>query len=135
MKLTPTLLLLTLLLTGCHSSHDPSHPEFTQTEGAVAGQLLNSDKEPFDLTLAGDDGAKAIKIELHSPSTGLAAITYPQKEKSRFSFSHVPPGRYEISVYTVVLGKRTIAGSTPVTIDPAKITPANITLTVTAAQN
>jgi hypothetical protein len=125
-----TTLLLFALLSGCHAAHDP---QFTPGEGAVTGQLLNSEKAPFNLTLAGDDGAKALRIELHSAS-GTTAVTYPRKEKSRFTFNHVPPGQYELSVYTAVPGKRTIAGSTPVTVDPGKVTPVNVTLTVTPIQ-
>ena len=132
------LLAVALLAgTGCGGSRDAQNrkPEFTGNEGGISGQLLNSDKDPFDLSLAGDDGAKALKIKLESPPAGVASVTFPQKEKSYFVFSHVPPGRYEISVYAVVTGKRTIAGSTPVVVDPGKVTPANVTLTVTPAQN
>jgi hypothetical protein len=129
----PTLLLA--LAAGCHAGHDPATPEFSPGEGAITGQLINSDKDPFNLSLAGDDGAKALKIELLSPSTGVAAVTYPQKEKSRFTFSHISPGRYEISVFAVVTGKRTIAGSAPITVDPGKIAPAIVKLTVSPVQN
>jgi hypothetical protein len=130
MKRYSTPLLVLALLTGCHAAHDVMHPAFAPGEGAITGQLVDGEKDPFKLSLAGDDGAKAMKIELHSVS-GVSRTTYPEKDKSRFSFEHVPPGSYEISVYTVVPGKRTIAGSTPVTVDPGKITPVYITMTVT----
>ena len=134
MKLFITPLFALALLAGCHAAHDPLHPDFSPGEGAITGQLVNSEKDPFDLSLAGDDGAKALKVELHSVA-GFSKTTIPQKSKSRFSFEHVPPGSYEISVYTVVPGKRTIAGSTPITVDPGKITPITITLTVTPVQS
>ncbi|HEY8748170.1 MAG TPA: hypothetical protein VIM11_09365 [Tepidisphaeraceae bacterium] len=131
------LLLALALSAGCHSSGEPTArtPEFSLGEGAISGQLLNADKDPFDVSLGGDDGAKAIKIELLSPSAGVAAVTYPQKDKAKFTFSHVPPGRYEISVFAVVASKRTIAGSTQITVDPGKVTPANVKLAVTPVQN
>ena len=135
MKRIFTPLFTLALLVGCHAPHDVLHPAFATGEGAITGQLVDSEKEPFDLALAGDEGAKALKIELRSVS-GVSKSTYPQKkEKSRFSFSHVPPGSYEISVYSVVAGKHTIAGSTPVTVDPGKVTPITITLTVTPVQS
>ena len=122
------------VLVGCHAKPDPLHPEFHAGEGAITGQLVDREKEPFDLKLAGDDWAKALKIELRSVS-GVSKSTYPVKEKSRFSFAHVPPGSYEISVYTVVPGKRIIAGSSPVTVDPDKIVPVMITVSVSASPN
>ncbi len=133
MKRYSTPLLVLALLSGCHAAHDVLHPQFAPGEGAITGQLVVGDKDAFDLSQAGDEGAKAMKIELHSVS-GVSRTTYPEKSKSRFSFEHVPPGSYEISVYTVVPGKRTIAGSTPVTVDPGKVTPVYVTLTVTPVQ-
>jgi hypothetical protein len=134
---SPLLAMVLLGVAGCHSSHDSESriPDFGAGEGAISGQLLNADKEAFDLALAGDDGAKGVKIELLSPSAGVASVTFPQKEKSRFVFSHVTPGRYEISVYVIVTGKRTIAGSTPVVVDSGKVTPANVTLAVAPVTN
>ena len=130
MKHVFAALLVLAALIGC-ASHAP---QFSSNEGAITGQLLNSDKDPFDLSLAGDEGGKSLKIELHN-TTGMTAVTFPRKDKSRFTFNHLPPGQYELSVYAVVPGKRSIAGSTPATVDVGRVTPVNITLAVTPAQN
>jgi hypothetical protein len=121
-----------LILIGCGSNHPPApKPEFDPGEGAISGKLVDSDDEPFDVSLAGDSGAKGIEIELLSPSRGIAAATFPDKEKATFILSHIKPGRYELSVYSVVTGKRTIAGSAQVTVNPEQVTPATLPLAVT----
>jgi hypothetical protein len=126
-------LLAVLMLIGCSSGGRPPEqkPEFNPGEGAIAGKLVDSNDDPFDVSLAGEEGVKALEIELLSPSRGIAAATFPRKEKSTFVLSHVKPGRYELSVYTVVTGKRTIAGSSQVTVDREKVTSATLRLTVT----
>ena len=124
--------LAMLFVIGCGSSHPaPPKPEFDAGEGAISGKLVDSNQDPFDVSQAGDGGAKAIEIELLSPVRGIAAATFPDKEKSTFVFSHIKPGRYELSVYSVVQGKRTIAGSAQVTVDPQQVTEATLPLTVT----
>ena len=82
------------------------HPSTPPAKGRLPGQLINSEKNPFDVSLAGDEADKALKIELRNTS-GIMATTFPQKDKSRFSFSHVTPGSYEISVALTIPGKRT----------------------------
>lgn len=119
---------------GCGAKAPNVKPEFSTGEGAIAGQLVGTDKDAFDVSLAGDKGAEGLKIELLSPSTGVAQVTYPHKKDARFAFSHVKPGRYEISVYAVVTGKRSIAGSQPVVVDAGQVAPVTVTLTVTQQQ-
>ena len=99
--------------------------------GAIAGKLVGADGGTFDLSLAGEGGSQSVKIELTSPSTGVVAATHPHEKSGEFVFSDVKPGTYELAVYRVVPGTRTIAGSQPVTVDPNQITPATVTLQVT----
>jgi hypothetical protein len=124
--------LAMLLLVGCSSNHPPEpKPEFDSGEGAISGKLVDSYNDRFDVSQAGDAGAKGLQIELMSPSRGIAAATFPDKDKSTFVFSHIKPGRYELEVYSVVTGKRTIAGSLQITVNPEQVTPASLPLTVT----
>ncbi|HEY2588740.1 MAG TPA: hypothetical protein VGI81_23560 [Tepidisphaeraceae bacterium] len=102
-------------------------------EGAIAGTLMDADGDPFDLSLAGDNGAPPLEIKLINPDRAVVATTSPRstkKAKSTFLFNHVKPGTYEMSVYRIVLGKRTIAGSEPVTVDAGQVTPAKLTVQV-----
>lgn len=117
----------------CGCAHDKGAPPTMQKgNGAIKGKLVNNQSEPFDLSLAGDSGAKALKIELISSISGVIASTTPiAKSKSEFVFDNVPPGRYELSVYTVVPDKRTIAGSQTVTVDPDQPASATLVLQVT----
>jgi hypothetical protein len=124
--------LAILVLVGCSANHPPDpKPEFDPGEGAISGKLVDSYSDPFDVSQAGDAGAKALQIELMSPSRGIAAATFPDKDKSTFVFSHIKPGRYELEVYSIVAGKRTIAGSLQVTVNPEQVTQASLPLTVT----
>lgn len=100
-------------------------------EGGISGKLVDADQQPFDLTLAGEGGAKELRIELVSPTGGAVAATHPRRDKPEFAFSHIMPGTYELSVYRMVQGKRSIAGSKPVTVDPGQVTPATLQLQVT----
>jgi hypothetical protein len=127
----PAFLLAAFALTGCGSDSPPEDrkPEFSTGEGAISGDVIGADHEPFDLELAG--GQKAMKIELLSPEQGVAAVTYPVDKKAHFAFSHIPPGRYELTVFITITGKRSIAGNMPVVVDAEKITPATLMLTVT----
>jgi hypothetical protein len=123
--------LAVFLQAGCGSNHSPeAKPKFDPGEGAISGKLTDPLDNPFDLSQAGDGGAKSIQIELFSPARG-AETTTPQKDKPNFVFSHIKPGRYEISVYAVVTGKRTIAGSAQATVNPGQVTPISLPLTVT----
>jgi hypothetical protein len=116
---------------GCGSGHQPEDkPKFDTGEGAISGKLTDPLDNPFDLSQAGEGGAKTLQIELFSPARG-AETTTPRKDKPTFVFSHVKPGRYEISIYAVVTGKRTIAGSTQATVNPGQVTPVSLPLTVT----
>ena len=98
--------------------------------GAIKGTLVNASNDPFDLSLAGDAGATSLKIELISSSKGVVARTAPSKNKPQFVFDNVPPGSYELSIYTVVPGKRAIAGSQTVTVDPDQTASAMLVLQV-----
>jgi len=127
----PAFLLAAFALIGCGSNSRPEDrkPEFNPGEGAISGEIVGADHEPFDLELAG--GQKALQIELLSPVQGVAASTYPIDKKAHFLFNHVPPGRYELTVFVTIPGKRSIAGNVPVTVDADKVMPAKLTLTVT----
>jgi hypothetical protein len=128
----PACLVLFALALLCGCTHQKSaQPTMQKGNGAIKGRLLNNQAEPFDLSLAGDTGAKALKIELISSLSGVFATTTPGPNKSEFVFDNVPPGRYELSVYTVVPDKRTIAGSQTVTVDPDQTASATLTLQVT----
>jgi hypothetical protein len=123
-------LLVMVLLVGCGSNRPPEpKPQFDPGEGAITGKLVDAYDDPFDVSLAGE--AKSLEIELISPSRGIAAATFPDKDKSTFVLSHIKPGRYELSVYCVVAGKRTIAGSTQITVNPEQVTDAKVPITVT----
>ena len=128
-QLVLSLILAPLVFAGC--AHKPPVdlvPHFSPGEGAISGEIIGTDHDAFDLDLAG--GAKALKIELLSPSQGVAATTYPLDKKGHFVFNHVPPGRYELTVFVVVTGKRSIAGNLPVSVDSDKIAPVTLMLTV-----
>jgi len=101
-----------------------------QGNGAIKGKLVDSMGETFDLALAGEGGAKALKIQLISSTSGVVATTTPTLRKSEFVFNNVSPGRYELTVYDMVPDKRTVAGSQTVTVDPDQTTSATITLQV-----
>jgi hypothetical protein len=120
---------------GC-AAHKPAEepkPVMSAGEGAIAGTLLNADGDPFDLSLAGDGGAPPLEIKLINPDRAVVATASPRSSKkagSTFLFNHVKPGAYELSVYRTVLGKRTIAGSEPVTVDAGQATPVKLTMQV-----
>jgi len=121
---------------GCTPKAPPeSVPHFNPGEGAISGELLDADHQPFDLELAG--GAKNLEIELLSPVLGVAGTTHPYDAKSHFVFSHLAPGKYELNAHVTVTGKREIDVNGPVTVDPDKVTPVKLTLTVkdTSAAN
>ena len=116
-------------LVGC--THDsPSKPTMQQGNGAIKGKLVDGTGEPFDVSLAGDAGAKALQIQLISSTAGVVATTTPGLRKGEFVFNNVPPGRYELTVYDVVPDKRTVAGNQTVTVDPDQTTSATMTLQV-----
>lgn len=102
--------------------------------GAIKGALVNATNEPFDLALAGDRGGKALTIELISSGKGVVARTTAEKQKPEFVFNNVPPGSYELSIYTVVPGKRTIAGSQTVTVDPDQTVSTTLVLQIAEAK-
>ena len=123
-------LLAAIALSGCsHDTPADLKPKFDAGEGAISGEIIGTDKDPFDLELAG--GKKQLKIELLSPVSGVAATTYPVDKKAHFVFNHVPPGRYEITAFATVSGKRSVAGNLTVTVDPGQVFPAKLMLTVT----
>jgi hypothetical protein len=125
------ILTVTLFFLGCASRRgDTQKPTMGQGEGAIAGQLVDANGDPFDLTQGGEGGAKSLRIDLTSPASGIVAAAYPQKKESRFVFSNIKPGAYEISVYWVVPGQRTIAGSLPVSVNADQVTPVKLPLTV-----
>jgi hypothetical protein len=124
-------LLSTLGLAGVGCTHGaPQKPTMQQGNGAINGKLLDAAGEPFDLSLAGDGGAKALRIELISSTTGVVAATTPGPRKPEFVFNNISPGRYELSVYDVVPDKRTVAGSQTITVNPDQTVAATITLQV-----
>lgn len=132
-KVRPTCFVLfsLALLCGC-TQQKSTEPTMQKGNGAIKGRLVNNQGDPFDLSLAGDSGSKALKIELISSLSGVVATTTPlTRSKSEFVFDNLPPGRYELSVYTVVPDKRTIAGSQTVTVDPNQTASATLTLQVT----
>ena len=122
------MVVIWTLLAGCGSSNRTNDltPRFDAGEGAIAGKLVGADAAPFDVSLAG--GVRALRIELLSTGDGIAAATFPKEKPPEFVFSHIKPGRYEISVYAIVPGKRTIAGSTPVVVNAQQVTPVTLTL-------
>jgi hypothetical protein len=100
-------------------------------EGAILGKLVNPDGGSFDLSLVGEPGPSALRIQLMSPDRAVVATAGPTGGKPGFIFSHVKPGTYELSIYRTVPGVRTIAGSEPVTVDAGQVTPVTLTLQVT----
>ena len=117
------------LVSGCQSAaHPADKPTMSAGEGGIAGKLVGTDQEPFDLSQAGDRKGKDLKIELISPASGVAAVVYPSDSDAKFAISHLHPGTYELQVYTLVPGKRTIAGSLPVTVNPGQITSVTLPL-------
>jgi len=120
------------LFIGCASHrNDVQKPTMGAGDGAIDGQLVDAVGDPFDLTQAGEGGTKSLRIDLRSPENGNVAAAYPKTKESRFVFSNIKPGAYEISVYWVVPGKRTIAGSLPVSVNADQVTPVKLPLTVT----
>lgn len=123
---------------GC-ASHKPAPveqpPAFSDTEGAISGKLVNGDGNPFDMALGRDStDRKSLRIDLISPDHAVvSSATTSASGQPQFKFEHVKPGTYELSVYRVVPGERTIAGSEPVTVDASQITPVTLTLQVTEA--
>lgn len=121
---------------GC-ASHNPSAaeqpPVVSETEGAISGKLVNADGDPFNMTLGRDStNRESLQIDLISPDHAVvSSATTPSSGKPEFRFEHVKPGTYELSVYRVVPGLRTIAGSEPVTVDANQIMPVTLTLQVT----
>lgn len=134
----PGILLSLFLLTafcGCSANrNNAAKPTMGPGEGAISGQLVGPYQDPFDLKQAGDDAPASLRIDLVSPATGISAAAYPRAD-DRFVFSDVKPGQYELHVYWVVPGKRTIAGSLPVTVNPDEVTPVKMPLTVTSQEN
>jgi hypothetical protein len=102
-------------------------------EGAISGKLVTGDGDAFNPALASASGTAALEIQLISPDRAVVATAATWMGKPQFVLDHVKPGSYELSVYRSVLGKRTIAGSEPVTVDAGQITPVTITLQVTEA--
>lgn len=126
----PLALAALLLAAGCAHSKPPE-PKMQPGTGAISGKLVGTNQDPFDLKLAGDGGARDLRIDLVSPSSGVVAAAYPQPDNPVFVFSNVKPGSYELSVYRNIPGKRTIAGSQAVTVDADQIAPVTLTLQVT----
>ena len=102
-------------------------------EGAIAGKLVTAAGDAFNPALASESGPGAIDIQLISPDHAVVATAATWKGKPQFVFDHVKPGTYELAVYRSILGKRTIAGSEPVTVDAGQVTPVTVTLQVTEA--
>ena len=126
-----TTLALGLLFVGCASHrNEVQKPAMGPGEGAIEGQVVDAVGDPFDLTQAGEGGTKSLRIDLISPASGIVAAAYPKEKESRFVFSHIKPGGYEIAVYWIVPGKRTIAGSLPVSVNADQVTPVKLPLTV-----
>jgi hypothetical protein len=117
--------------TGCAHDGAADKPAMNAGEGGIAGKLVDAEQRPFDLMQAGEGGAKELRIELVSPTGGAVDATHPRKSTPDFVFNHVTPGTYELSVYRMVQGKRSIAGSKPVTVDPGQITSVTLQLQVT----
>jgi hypothetical protein len=131
------LVSMFILPLGC-TSHKPVAaeelpPAFSDTEGAISGKLVNGDGNPFDTGLGKDStDRQSLRIDLISPDHAVvSSAATPPSGKPQFRFEHVKPGTYELSVYRVVPGQRTIAGSEPVTVDANQITPVTLTLQVT----
>lgn len=128
-----------IALTGC-SHAAPAEPKTGPESGAISGKLVGADQAPFDLSLAGPGAGSDLRIDLISPSSGVVASAYPTARHSElawhseFVFSNIKPGSYELSVYRNIPGKRTIAGSQPVTVDPGQVTPVTLVLQVTPAE-
>lgn len=106
-------------------------PAMRAGTGGIDGKLVDKSGEPFDVSLAGEGGATSLRIELISSGSGVVATTAPATQEPHFEFSNVAPGRYELNVYRVVPGKRTIAGSQTVSVDPGQTAFVSITLEVT----
>ena len=116
------------------SCANEQHPKMQSGNGAISGKLIGENKDPFDLGLAGDQ-PKALAVILSSPAQGTVAKSYPHGGKPEFAFDNVAPGEYELSVYALVPGKRSIAGSQPVTVNADQATPVTMTLHVTPADS
>ena len=121
-------------LIGCASKKLPEpKPVMSLGEGAISGKLVTAAGDAFDLAAAKDAGKGSLEIQLISPDHAVVATTSPWVGKPQFLFNHVKPGAYELSIYRSILGKRTIAGSEPVTVDAGQVTPVTVTLQVTEA--
>ena len=124
-------------LIGC--SH-VSEPKAGPDTGTISGKLVTTDQAPFDLSLAGPGAGRDLKIDLVDQSSGVVASTYPKAQhselpwRSEFVFSNIKPGTYELTAYANVPGKRSIAGSQPVTVNPGEVTPITLVLQVTPVQ-
>lgn len=119
-------LLPLLVLTGC--AHPP--PQGTQREpgtGVIVGKLKGIDKEPFDMRLAD----QPLQVKLLNSDRGVVASTAARPDRPDFRFENIKPGSYELTVYQMVPGKRTIAGDQQVTVDPDHTTDFTLTLHVT----
>lgn len=120
-----------LALIGCsHASAPRTGPE----TGAISGKLVGTEQAPFDLSLAGPDAGHNLRIDLVDQSSGVVASTNPTTGRPEFIFSNVKPGSYELTVYANVPGKRSIAGSQPVTVNPGEVTTITLVLQVTPAE-
>ena len=120
-----------VFLGGCATHQSPT---MQAGNGAISGKLIGSDKDPFNLSLAGEQ-PRVLAITLSSPAQGQIALTHPRNGKPEFVFENVMPGEYELNVYTLVPGKRSIAGSQPVTVNADQVTPVTITLQVTSLEH
>ena len=124
-------LVLVMFVTGC-PPRTPSDekPVMQAGTGAIEGKLVAADEAPFDLALAADDSSGPLRVELLSPARGVVATANTHRNKPEFSFSNVRPGTYELVVYRAIAGKRTIAGSQTVTVNPGETAPATLMLQV-----
>ena len=127
-------LVLLSITSGCTPKPSPDDkPAMSAGTGAIEGKLVSADHDAFDLSKIDPDSPSPppLKIELISPSRGVVATTTPREDKPNFRFENVRPGTYELSVYRVVPGKRTIAGSVPLTVNAEEVSPVTLVLQVT----
>lgn len=129
--------LALVALIGCSHASEPKAGPGT---GTISGKLVGTDQAPFDLSLAGPGAGRDLRIDLVDQSSGVVASTYPKVQhseltwRSEFVFSDVKPGSYELTAYANVPGKRSVAGSQPVTVNPGEVTPITLVLQVTPAE-
>ena len=126
------LMMLLLVAGGCaHHQAAGNTAKMAPGTGAITGEFIGPDGEPFDASLLDDGASRLLTVKLHDNAGAITETEAHADQQPAFVFNNVSPGAYELSVYKVVRGKRTIAGSAPVSIDAGQVSPVRLTLQVT----